>query len=446
MMQFNMYHHYTVDEHTLRAMGLLSKIEQGELGEDHPLANEIIHKVLSREVLYVALFLHDIAKGRPEDHSVAGAQVARELCPRLGLSQAQTDTVAWLVEHHLTMSEFAQSRDISDPKTIEAFTQLVQSPERLRLLLVLTVADIRAVGPGVWNGWKGQLLRDLYYEAESVLQGEGSPGSATQREARISAAQEALTALLSDWSEDDRAAALQSKNDAYWLTFEAKDHKRFADFMRKAGAEDKMVSVSFTADTFMSITEVQVYTPDQPGLFSKLAGAIAMSGATILDAKAFTLSDGMALDLFYVQDATGGPFREKARLSRLTKAIEETVTGKVDPTRRLSRPKLRKREQAFVLEPEVFIDNQASDLHTMIEVTGRDRPGLLFDLTRTLADLRLSIASAHISTYGEKAVDVFYVKNRAGFKITNQEAIDKIKDQLHEAMVGPDGSQAAAAE
>ena len=236
------------------------------------------------------------------------------------------------------------------------------------------------------------------------------------------------------------------KNDAYWLTFEAKDHKRLAEFMRAASTEGKAVSVGFTTDTFMSITEVRVHTPDQPGLFSKLAGAIAMSGATILDAKAFTLSDGMALDLFYVQDAIGGPFHEKARLSRLKKAIEDTVTGKVDPTRRLSRPKLRKREQAFVLEPEVFIDNQASDLHTMIEVTGRDRPGLLFDLTRTLADLRLSISSAHISTYGEKAVDVFYVKNRAGFKITNQDAIDKIKDQLHDAMAGPEGNQAAAAE
>ena len=445
MMQFNMYHHYTVDEHTLYAIGLLSQIERGELGYDHPLANEIVHKVLNRKVLYVALFLHDIEKGRPEDHSVAGARLARELCPRLGLDGAETETVAWLVEHHLTMSEFAQSRDISDPKTIEDFTKIVQGPERLRLLLVLTVADIRAVGPGVWNGWKGQLLRDLYYETESVLQGSGSSGSATRRSARVTAARDALAERLKDWSAEDREHALSCKNDAYWLTYEAEDHERLATIMREAGQGDADCVVSCSADSFMSITEVVVYAPDQTGLFARLSGAIAVSGASIMDAKAFTMSDGMALDIFYVQDATGDSYSDKSRLTKLETAIRDTVAGRLDPGKRLARPKLRRREKAFTLEPEVLVDNQASHLHTLIEISGRDRPGLLFDLCQTLTDLRLSIVSAHISTYGERAVDVFYVKNRAGLKITNQSAIDTLQERLKDAMSGGETTKSAVA-
>ncbi len=161
--QHDMYHTYTVDEHTIRAIGILAGIENGSLAKDHPLSGEIIHKVLSRRVLYVALMLHDIAKGRGGDHSILGAGVAEKLCPRLGMSEAETETTAWLVKYHLLMSSIAFKRDISDPKTVADFTSIVQSPERLRLLLILTVADIRAVGPGIWNGWKGQLLRDLYY-------------------------------------------------------------------------------------------------------------------------------------------------------------------------------------------------------------------------------------------------------------------------------------------
>ncbi len=181
MMQFNMYHHYTVDEHLIRSVGVLSEIERGMGGDSHPLSTDLIKSVHSRRVLYVATLLHDVAKGRPEDHSIAGAKIARKVCPRLGLSKAETDTVAWLIEQHLEMSTVAQSRDLSDPKTIKDFCRKVQSLERLQLLLILTVADIRAVGPGVFNGWKGQLLRTLYYESETILSGGHGRMSQQQR-------------------------------------------------------------------------------------------------------------------------------------------------------------------------------------------------------------------------------------------------------------------------
>src|SRR5262249_15599915 len=198
MMQFNMYHHYTVDEHLVRCIGVLTEIERGS-NEEFVLANDLVHKIQpeNRAVLYVALFLHDIAKGRIEDHSIAGARVARRFCKRWGFPAAETETVAWLVEHHLLMSTVAQSRDLSDRKTIEDFAGVVQSLERLKLLTVLTTADIRAVGPGVWNGWKAQLLRTLYYETEPVLTGGFSE---VNRAKRVAVAQAELRDALSDWT------------------------------------------------------------------------------------------------------------------------------------------------------------------------------------------------------------------------------------------------------
>jgi [protein-PII] uridylyltransferase len=185
MMQFTMYHHYTVDEHLLRTIGVLANIEAGRLVEDHPLVSEFLPSIANRTIVYVAAFLHDIAKGRREDHSIAGAEVARRLCPHFGLSPAETETIAWLIEQHLTMSITAQSRDLSDPRTTETFAGIVQTLERLKMLLVLTVCDIRAVGPGVWNGWKGQLLRTLYWETEVVL---GGGHSSIDRKSRVAAA------------------------------------------------------------------------------------------------------------------------------------------------------------------------------------------------------------------------------------------------------------------
>src|SRR5580692_4910222 len=215
MMQFNMYHHYTVDEHLLRCIGVLNEIERGE-NREFTLANEIVGTIQPRHrtLLYVALFLHDIAKGRVEDHSLAGARIARRFCPRLGMSAAETELVAWLVEVHLVMSTVAQSRDLSDRKTIENFAAVVQSLERMKLLTILTVADIRAVGPGVWNGWKAQLLRTLYYETEPVLTGGFSEVNRAQR---VAAAQTEFRAQLQDMPEDVVTAYVERLYPAYWL-------------------------------------------------------------------------------------------------------------------------------------------------------------------------------------------------------------------------------------
>src|SRR6266851_5403643 len=304
-MQYDMYHVHTVDEHTLFAIGILSRIEKGEFKDEHPLSTAVVGTVVSRRALYLAVLLHDIAKGRGGDHSVLGEEVALKLCPRLGLTSEETEQVAWLVRWHLLMSNTAFKRDIDDPKTIQDFVEQVQSPERLKLLLVLTVADIRAVGPKTWNGWKAALLRELYSRAVDVMSG-GLVAEARDR--RIAAAQDVARQLLPEFSAEDFTNFVARGYPFYWLSFDAATHARHARLMREA--------------------------------------------------------------------------------------------------------------------------ERRGAAHTVIEVNGRDRPGLLFEVTRALTGINLQISSAKISTYGEKVVDVFYVKNIFGLKVEHEGKLKEIRETL----------------
>ncbi|MEX1146912.1 MAG: [protein-PII] uridylyltransferase [Sphingomonadales bacterium] len=431
-MQHDMYHVYTVDEHTIRAIGLLQRVEQGTLAEDHPLANGIIHKIVSRRVLYVAVLLHDIAKGRGGDHSVLGARVAERLCPRLGMTPAETEQVAWLVRWHLLMSSYAFKRDVTDPKTVTDFARLVKSPERLRLLLVLTVVDIRAVGPNIWNGWKGQLLRDLYYASEEVLLG-GYVDAVNK--ARVAAVRDTLRGQLGGWTPEEIADYFQRLPDSYWLASPVENQLADARMIREADQNGIGIAVDFRADDFRDVTQITVYVQDHPGLFARLSGALAISGASIADAKIFTTKDGMALDSFWVQDLDRSAINDPEKIARLEDAIRQTLSGEILPARKLAeKSALPKRTDVFKVAPAVYVDNRASNSHTVIEVNGRDRPGLLFDLARAFYDLNLSIASAHVATYGERAVDVFYVRDLFGHKVIHPNKIRAIEERLTEAL------------
>ncbi|MCK6450178.1 MAG: [protein-PII] uridylyltransferase [Alphaproteobacteria bacterium] len=444
-MQYDMYHVHTVDEHTIYAIGILSRIENGELKEDHPVSSEVVHKVVSRRVLYLAVLLHDIAKGRGGDHSVLGEQVARELCPRLGLSDEETENVAWLVRYHLLMSYAAFKRDVDDPKTVADFCALVQSPERLRLLLVLTVADIRAVGPNVWNNWKAALLRELYWRAEEMLSGGLSAGKGMK--ARVEAKQEELRAELKDWSDEDFARHRSRCTPAYWLAFDLATLARHARLMRRADRDNAPLTVDTKVDPARAITEVTIYTGDHPGLFSRIAGALALSGANIVEARIFTTHDGMALDTFSVQSAEGGAFDRPDRLARLATRIEQSLSGKLLPRQEFAKPAaIQSRTRVFKVPPRVLFDNKASATHTVVEVNGRDRPGLLYDVTRALTACNLQISSARISTYGESVVDVFYVKDIFGMKVVDEGKLAKIKEQVLAALAEPGAATAAAEE
>jgi [protein-PII] uridylyltransferase len=424
-MQFDMYHHFTVDEHSIRAIGLLSRIEKGILGEDHPLATAILRKIISRRVLYVAVLLHDIAKGRGGDHSILGAEVAQKLCPRLGMTDAETETVAWLVRTHLLMSATAFKRDLADFKTILDFAGTVQSLERLRLLLVLTVVDIRAVGPGVWNSWKRQLLSDLYEGAEEVLRlGHKQRG----REERIGAKQNGLREKMG-WDDAKFAKLAKRLPEAYWIAEPEDILASNLDLIANAGNAELTIDAKVYPER--GATLVTVYAADHPGLFYRIAGGIHAAGGSIIDARIHTTKDGMALDNFLVQDPFGQPFDEEGRLTRLKDAIRDALNNRSAMVAKLkARPLPRTRAEAFDIAPNVLIDNRASNRQTVIEVTARDRPALLNGLAHALFESRVTIRSAHIATYGERAVDTFYVTDLIGDKIISETRIDEIRDRL----------------
>ena len=427
-MQYDMYHVYTVDEHTLFAIGILHQIETGQLRDELPVASAIMPTVASRRALYLATLLHDIAKGRGGDHSELGEKVALKLGPRLGMSAEETETVAWLVRWHLLMSGIAFKRDIGDPLTIQNFVDRVQSPERLKLLLVLTAADIRAVGPKVWNGWKAALLRELYHSALDVISG-GLTVEA--RDERIAAAQAAARALLPDFSDAEFGVFTSRGYPFYWLSLDAATHARHARLMREADESGAPLTVEKRVDAARAVTEITLYTADHPGLFSRIAGALAVSGANIVDAKIMTMSNGMALDTLWVQDHDGTPFDRPDKLAKLAFSFENVLTGDLKPHIELGRPPaFPSRTSVFTVPPRVLVDNQASRSHTVIEVNGRDRPGLLWEVTRELTRLSLQVSSAKISTYGEKVVDVFYVKNLFGHKVEHPQKLAEIRDTL----------------
>jgi len=439
MMQFNMYHHFTVDEHLIRAVGVLSQIERGELGDELPLSTEIIRNIGNRRALYLAMFLHDIAKGRDEDHSVVGARIARELGPRLGLTAAETATVAWLVEYHLVMSHFAQSRDLNDPKTIRDFANIVQSREMLMLLVILTVADIRAVGPGVWTGWKGQLLRTLYYETEPLLSG-GHTG--VPREMRIRAAQDELRKALASWPPAEADGFIARQQPSYWLRTDLPRQIAHARLIRSAGGEPAPFAYEASTDSFTGLTELTLWCPDRHGLVALIAGACSAAGANIVGAALSTTRDGMALNTFSLQRKFPEDEEEVAFAGRIAQTIARALKGEGELEKLLARTRPRRmRAEAFSVEPRVSIDNSLSDELTVIEVNGRDRPRLLYDLATTLAEMNIDISSAHIATFGEKVVDVFYVVDAARKKITREALHKKLTERLLEVL---DGEPAAA--
>ncbi|MEL7272226.1 MAG: [protein-PII] uridylyltransferase [Pseudomonadota bacterium] len=440
MMQFNMYHHYTVDEHLIRSIGILSAIEKGEVEDEHPLANEIMAHTAHRVVLYVALLLHDIAKGRPEDHSIAGAKVARRICPRLGLDEKQTDLVAWLIEHHLLMSTEAQSRDLNDERTISDFAHVMQSMERMKALLVLTVCDIKAVGPGVWNGWKGQLLRTLYYETEPHLTG----GFTTvPRRQKVAAVKEELLAAFQgnsegdgDWREGELAATVDLHYDNYLLTMPFEAQKRHLTFVRDAQRAGHSFATTVATREFEAITEITLLAPDHPRLLSTITGCCAAAGANIVDAKIFTMRNGRALDSIFITRLYEDVEDEKRRAHNIADNIEKVLSGEVRlATLLAARAKPARRAQAFKLTPQIQVNNALSDEFTVIEIECLDRPGLLSDITDALADAQLDIASAHIATFGEKMIDVFYVRDLTGSKITTPQKLTGIKKRLARAVL-----------
>lgn len=429
MMQFNMYHHYTVDEHTIQCISVLAQIERRELVEELPVASSILERGVNRKVLYVALLLHDIGKGRSEDHAILGARLARKIAPRLGLTPHECETVEWLVRMHLVMSDNAQKRDIGDPRTVRAFAKAVQDSKRLDLLTVLTVCDIRGVGPGTWNNWKAMLLRQLFADTAEALNGGLESFNRRKREGE---AKKALAQKLHDWPKADLQKELARHYTPYWQNLPAEVHEVFARSLRGLG--DDEIRIDLRPEAARDATRAAFALVEHPGIFSRLSGALALVGANVVDARSYTSKDGYTTAVFWIQDSEGSPY-DSTRLPRLRDIIDKTLKGVVLPREALKeRDKVKKREREFRFPTHITFDNEGSDIYSIIEVDTRDRPGLLYDLTRTLAQSHVYIVSAVVATYGAQVVDSFYVKDMFGLKLYSKSKRDILERRLRIAI------------
>jgi [protein-PII] uridylyltransferase len=438
MMQFNVYHHYTVDEHIIQCISTLAEIERGELTEELPITSAILKEGVNRRVLYVALLLHDIGKGRPEDHSVLGARLARRIAPRLGLTAEESETVEWLVRYHLLMSDMAQKRDIADPRTVRDFAKVVKTRKRLDLITALTVCDIRGVGPGTWNNWKAMLIRRLYNETVQAME---TGLEDLNREKREDEGKRALRAALADWPRPDLRVETARHYGPYWQGLPTETHVVFANLLRGLSPDD--IRIDLTPDPDRDATRACFALADHPGIFSRLAGALALVGANVVDARTYTSKDGFATAVFWVQDGEGAPYAADKQ-PRLRSMIDKTLRGEVIASEALKdRDRVKKRARQFRFATSITFDNEGSEIYTIIEVDTRDRPGLLYDLTRTLAAQNIYIASAVIATFGAQVVDTFYVKDMFGLKLHSKSKQEALERKLRQAIeAGAERAQA----
>ena len=434
MMQFNRYHHYTVDEHTLRAVGIMHRIANDEGDEGMGRATAVFGEIVQTRALFVAMLLHDLMKGRDEPHEILGAEMARNMAPRMGLSESETAFVSWLIREHLTMSSVAFQRDLDDPAEVREFAERVGSLERLQALFVLTVADIRAVGPDVWNGWKASLLGQLFVGAADVLTLGNDSASAREHD-RSREAKEAVEQAV---PADHRAAfdlMLSVAPRPYWLAYEPDTILCHLALIAATEAEGSKIGVSFRQHENEGWTEVFVYVLDHAGMFAGIAGSVGVCGHDIDGAKAHTLGNSMVLDTFAVSTSNGEAL-DAGQCKRLHETIERVVTGQMPLGPEIEKRLKRRSQRLQVLDPDhaIVVNNKASENFTLLEVSGPNRPGELYRITRALGADGLAIHSAKISSYGQRYVDVFYLLDGLGGKVESEDRVKRVKDRVMESL------------
>ncbi len=429
MMQFNMYHSFTVDEHTIQAIRTLAEIENRNLVEDLPIASNILSGDINRRILYISLLLHDLGKGLPEDHSIIGSQIAGKLAPRFGLKREESEIVVWLVRNHLLMSDIAQKRDIADSRTVRDFANQVKSTAKLKLLTVLTVCDIRGVGPNAWNNWKAVLLRELYSQTLSFLT-EGS--MSISKPEQIKTAKNLIVHQLDKNFALNLDKVLERHYDNFWLGLDSDTQLSLIRLLH--GIPEEPIQIEIVADPRRDATMICCALEDHPGIFARLTGAIAVIGANVVDARTYTTRDGFATSVFWVQTKNNKQF-ESRLLEKIANSIKSALLGQVIPKNLLDeKGKFSRAEREFKVPTTITFDNDGSDIYTIIEIDTRDRIGLIHDLANTLYKNNISIFTAIIATYGEQAVDTFYVKDLFGLKLYAKTKQEKIARQLRESI------------
>ena len=432
LMQFDMYHSYTVDEHTLFTISNLHSLKNGNFKSFAPLASEIISQINSYRCLFVAMLLHDIAKGKKGDHSENGALIASVVCPRLGLNDEETRTVEWLVLNHLLMSKTAFRYELGDPKTIKDFSNKVVTVERLKLLLVLTVADIKGVGPDIWNDWKGSLISELFLKSFAFLNNRKS--SSVTIESTIDTKNSLKKHLLNNgYFEKDFINYSKKYYSNYWKIFDIANVVEHFEIFSKMKNEDLKFKVHFFKESKIKASQLLVIAPDHHGLFSLISGLVAASGFDVVSAKIITRSDGYALDTFFIQTKDKKPITDDYTRKKLIKYVSTGLEGRLNLEKELNIKwkEIPARYRAIKAPVRVIIDNKRSNNFTILEVKCKNAPGVLYRITKVITGLGCQINTANVSTYGDRVVDIFYLKNAFGSKIDDNKTIEKVRNGIY---------------
>ncbi|MEK6239509.1 MAG: HD domain-containing protein, partial [Planctomycetales bacterium] len=428
LLQFNQYHKYTVDEHSIRAVEAATDFSQ-----DEGLLGKVYAKVKKKWLLHLALLLHDLCKGIEEDHSDVGARLAQETADRLGLSEPDAEILVFLVHKHLHMAHLAFRRDISSEELLVRFAVEAQSAQVLRMLFLLTVADVTAVGPGVWNDWKSRLMFTLYDRTMRRLSPEKAPLDETvEIENHRASVRDCLQADWNDWYRtelDQLPTSFLFSAPSEQIAEQLKELHGLAPgeaVSRGQWSEDRG-AMEYTVATREGVT---------PGVFHKLAGALSSKGLEILSAEINTLSDNLVLDRFWVHDGDYADQPPEQRVADVNESLAQAARSEAPPALHQGRRygRYRSRPELVQLPTKVRIDNSTSDQYTIIDVFAADRPGLLYVIGRSLFELELSVSLAKIGTYLDQVVDVFYVTDSRHAKIEDRGRLKRIRETLRQSI------------
>lgn len=442
LMQFNQYHKYTVDEHSILAVRHAERLQ-----EDPGAVGAVYKEIHQKDLLHLALLLHDLGKGRPEDHSEAGKIIADKTAGRLGLDPQEARTLRFLVYRHLLMSNIAFRRDLHDEKVILNFAREVKTPELLKKLLVLTVADIAAVGPDVMSKWKETLLLELYRRTLAEISGDREPRGSVEERGRLA---HAIAEVYKKESRVEDESRKDRTGEAAWVMEQLEQFparyvsgtspERIAAHLaaiQRISPGEPIVETHF--DPHLKICEYTLIALEEskPGLFMNVTGVLAAMGLQVLDAQIMTRTDGIVVDTFFVSDPDYAGQPPPRRIQRVTQTIMDVVRGKERVEQIVERGQRIPLGKPFPTgrhPTEVQIDNETSDRCTVIDVFADDKQGLLFVIARALFELGLSVHSARIGTRLDQVVDVFYVTNAQGEKELDPEVCGGVQQSIRKSV------------
>ena len=432
MMQYDLFHIYTVDAHTLLVIKNMRRLRYEDLRDEFPLASEVFYRLPKPELLYAAGLYHDIAKGRGGDHSELGAVDAIDFCQRHGLSAWDGKLVAWLVKSHLMMSVTAQRKDISDPDVVYEFARKVGDLVHLDYLYVLTVADINATNPTLWNSWRASLLRQLYTETKRALRrGLNNP---VEKQDWIDETRDVAMRLLT--GQDHDAAEIETLwaniGDEYFLRETPRDIAWHTEaLLDRDDPNDPLVLIRESSQSVLAGgSQIFIYTPDTRNLFSATVNALDSLGLTIMDARIITSADGFSLDTYIVLDEHGTPIGEDwARIEQIRKTLTETLKYPERFASTVSR-RMPRRNKHFDVPTQVLISNDIVNDRTAVDIHTLDRPGLLAHIGRIFMRFELLVQNARIATLGERAEDVFFITDLDGEPVSDPALCLELQEAL----------------